>query len=692
MNTANPVFKRIFSLLHQKKSFSLCLFRLGLIPALALAPLYAADPHPKYINVDSETTTIVDLVITPNPGDPCVIKTGGGTLLINGADMINNARLVIEEGVVKIDGSSWDGYSSYTYNGIQYMTGSNLGPYIGGPGNARLYIIEGAKVFNKDFSNIGTYKGDGEVVVSGAGTYWNNANCLFIGGNGFYHEGDLYMPPTQGTNGGSGKVTITDGAIVETGMDTPYNVLGRQVHVGHGSDGTLDVSGNGSQFISHGYISVGTFGAKSDTWKAANGTVNITDGANVTITNENNTDGEEGYLMIGYFAGATGAVNIDNASLDVKGGESYIGFGSTRSGYLNDQPAKATLNLDNSARMNIEKDIFMGYYETSEVIARVSNNSVLKTQGDLYVSAGGTTQDHEGKSNLTVESKAEVRAKNLYLGSGSTTTVLTNGKVMVGVANAATTPDSIHVNTGSKATIKGIVNIEASSEQRNGIYANGGTVEVDKAKKVKIRLFDRLMSAILANNGGKVRGDGLFDVEGRIMATDTGAINLTMTNGSEFTGYTVNTTTTGNFDLSLEGTIWNLTQTDMLGYVSTLNAFSATKSSVLAFTIDALLDYTSIQSDSAIIDASLIRVILNGYNPVAGDSFQLVDADSYDINGHSFDFSQAMLDPGLVWYTGDFATNGTISILEAIPEPSMACLCLLGMAAMIGRRRMQNVI
>lgn len=74
---------------------------------------------------------------------------------------------------------------------------------------------------------------------------------------------------------------------------------------------------------------------------------------------------------------------------------------------------------------------------------------------------------------------------------------------------------------------------------------------------------------------------------------------------------------------------------------------------------------------NGLLDASgTFRVVLDGYTPVLGDEFDLVDWVSWIDRGLQFDFSTALLDPGLVWDTSGFSDQGILRIV-AVPEPTL---------------------
>ena len=78
---------------------------------------------------------------------------------------------------------------------------------------------------------------------------------------------------------------------------------------------------------------------------------------------------------------------------------------------------------------------------------------------------------------------------------------------------------------------------------------------------------------------------------------------------------------------------------------------------------------------------------LNGYAPVYGDVFDLLDWTTLtnSITGTTdFDFTGVVLDGALMFNTQLFATNG---IIVVVPEPSRAFLLMLGLAGLLLRRR-----
>ena len=74
-----------------------------------------------------------------------------------------------------------------------------------------------------------------------------------------------------------------------------------------------------------------------------------------------------------------------------------------------------------------------------------------------------------------------------------------------------------------------------------------------------------------------------------------------------------------------------------------------------------------------VLAGDLNVVLLNGFQPQAGESFQLFEG---DLSGSFSQLTLPALSNGLSWNTSNLDTNGTISV---VPEPST--LALLGVGA-----------
>jgi len=128
---------------------------------------------------------------------------------------------------------------------------------------------------------------------------------------------------------------------------------------------------------------------------------------------------------------------------------------------------------------------------------------------------------------------------------------------------------------------------------------------------------------------------------------------------------------------------------DHTGAVGTLaigGDFTLSESSQAIFEIAAatLHDMIAI-TGSASFGGLFSVVLLDGFLPELGDSFQLVAAGGGLALGAGFAFDLPSLDGGLEWDTTDFQGSGTLAV---VPEPSTyALLALAGLAGFVFLRR-----
>ena len=104
-----------------------------------------------------------------------------------------------------------------------------------------------------------------------------------------------------------------------------------------------------------------------------------------------------------------------------------------------------------------------------------------------------------------------------------------------------------------------------------------------------------------------------------------------------------------------------------------------TNTGTLKFAIADLTTYDQIELSGALVAAGTIAIVLDGYAPQLGDSFDLIRFGSFVDDGYAFSFSDASLPAGLAWDTSDFSTTGSIRV---VPEPGT--FVLLGISGAAG--------
>ncbi|MBO9579692.1 MAG: autotransporter-associated beta strand repeat-containing protein [Sphingobium sp.] len=271
------------------------------------------------------------VLVTPIEGSIAVNQRGTGTTTLTGANSYTGGTIV-NRGMLVFDGG---GVSPSGQVNSDIVVGS------AGGDNGTLRIIGGAKVTDR-FGSIGVAAGSiGTVTVSGTGSTWSNSSQLSVGvegtgrlniedggrivsgsGGGIASIGSLAGSTgtvtvtgagsswkAQGLNvgtGGSGVLTIADGAMVDSGL----SIIGAAQ-----GGGTVAVTGPGSTWTTNA-LYVGS-GGKGDLTITNGGTVSSLNNTyiggaggpgTVTVTGSASSLTASGTLAIGW-AGA-GTLNI----------------------------------------------------------------------------------------------------------------------------------------------------------------------------------------------------------------------------------------------------------------------------------------------------------------------------------------------------------------------------------------------
>ncbi|MBP7948375.1 MAG: autotransporter-associated beta strand repeat-containing protein [Verrucomicrobiales bacterium] len=109
--------------------------------------------------------------------------------------------------------------------------------------------------------------------------------------------------------------------------------------------------------------------------------------------------------------------------------------------------------------------------------------------------------------------------------------------------------------------------------------------------------------------------------------------------------------------------------------VGTLGAASANLQTGSRYDVEITAAATAdkLNVTGALTTDGMIKVMLIGYVPVAGDSFDIADAASF-AGSPTFDFTSAVLSAGLLWDASQFPTDGTIRVVSGDPYDAWAAL------------------
>ncbi|MDY7010971.1 MAG: PEP-CTERM sorting domain-containing protein [Planctomycetota bacterium] len=577
---------------------------------------------------------------------------GYGTLNITGGGAVSNSTngyigyFPGSTGVVTVAGGG------STWTSSDYL-------YVGNYGQGMLNITGGGAVSN-DYGCIGYEAGSaGLVTVAGSSTTWTNSSNIFVG---------IY---------GQGTLNITDGgAVSNSGGDIGYYT---------GSTGVVTVAGGGSTWTNSSNIFVGISGQ---------GTLNITGGGSVS-----NVSG-----CIGYEAGSAGLVTV-------------AGSGST---------------------WNNSSNIFVGTYGQGKL--NITDGGVVSNYSYGYIGR------YSGSTGVvTVEGGGSNWTNNIYLyvgNYGQGTLNITNGGAVSNtygyIGNSSGSTGNVTVAGGGSAwTCGGSLYIGGSNTDSGGTgeltIGNGGIVEVGETLKVWGGGTLNIGAA-----GQATVGDALVLEQDATLTAETGAtIHMT---GSAFENNSTNPENLaglGNLTLIFEGGSGGIDPlevagTDMGADVAGLTNNFALKRLIvggddnLYLLLRDLYDNMDDGADNEVLYTNFLTVntgswlLLGGKNlyyykgqidgTVLEEGGSLTQIEwikgdaNWDIKVDGSDLNQLLTGwgTGTEWDEGDFndddavdgsdlnwlLTNWTYPpASSSVPEPASAMLLLLGMIAVLRRRK-----
>lgn len=389
-------------------------------------------------------------------------------------------------------------------------TANNL--YVGYNGTGSLTIAGGATVSSFD-ATIGYASGAlGTVSVIGDGSSWAIASGLEIGRRG------------------TGTLNILDGATVTSGEDSS---IGDRA----GSDGTVNVSGDGSSFeIGSDDLFVGNEGT---------GALNIENGGTVSNT----------YGFIGDDAGSVGAASVGGAGSTWTNSQTLVvgnsgsgtlnvtdgGAVSSNAGYVgNSSGANGTVTVDGTGSSWTNAS-FLTISEVGAGSLSITNGgAVSNTNGSI-----GTSSGSSGKVTVDGAGSTWTNSLNLVVGSigAGTLTIADGGAVSAGggsgnvvIANDVDATGTLNIGAAAADTATGAGTLEAASI----IFGDGTGALVFNHTDA-----DYEFAADISGNAGTSSTAG------------TGKINHiagTTTLTGDSSGFSGTTTITGGF-LKLEGTL-----------------------------------------------------------------------------------------------------------------------------------------
>jgi autotransporter-associated beta strand protein len=647
------------------------------------------------------------------------ISFNGGTIQLQGAPFVVAGSISSTGG-----GAAFSNYGTLDLNGAAHVVS------VANPGLANALTI------NVDVAN-GTINKTGSGVLN-----------LYSTNNTFAGQNIVSAGALRGPAGGIGNnvlnnanVEIYNGAYSGniSGPGT-VNITGYVQYLtpqGYGGGTFIDTFGtlDGTTATLLGNITgIGSQAAISLN-QAGNGTLTAALAGQLDLQ-KNNT----GIITINTPNAHTGSTNINDGGLIV-GASNALGTGTVSFGsYPN------TVTLESTAPVNLPNPLSFSGSLTVQGGGNINVTSATNknTNNTLTHNSTGTTTI-DGKFNVGTTGLVVVNSGALVLGNpaavGGFTSqgqvVVNGGTLTVRSLNFVTLPDvalaggtlnapnGYAIPLGAALQGYGAVTGRVSSANGSTILAAGNLGIGDPSHPAGVNLDGELYTdqysvtlndsnqAVLGSlthlgNGPGVPG-ALISPNGLVLnfgrnITGNGAINSTnalaravIANGDvngdsfadpiTFSGYVKgvgtfnNTIFGGTFAPGLSPAL--LTVGD-IGFAST-NVFEEEIGG-----LNRGSQYDAIDANSIYLDGQLKVVLINGFNPVAGNSFDLFNGVEF---GAFSSYNLAPLSPGLTWDTSQLYSQGKLNVV-AVPEPAALALAGVGVAvaAVIawGRRRRGN--
>lgn len=290
-------------------------------------------------------------------------------------------------------------------------------------------------------------------------------------------------------------------------------------------------------------------------------------------------------------------------------------------------------------------------------VANALPASTTLTLGEATNNTGGA-YDLNG-FNSTVAGLASAGSGNNIVtnggATGSNTLTITGASTFGGVIK-----DGVSATTSITKSGTGVFTLTAANTYTGLTNVSGGTLDLASSGS--------LASSVIVNSGGAF--------------VTSGVVNNSITVNSGGKIYTTESSATGQ--ISLNGSLTLNTGADWYFDIGGVTRGTTTNG------------YDAVNGLTQLILSGVFHLnLINGYTPLAGDSYNLLDwaqlstPGSVGGSGLSFDFTTAPLGSGLSWDTSNFLSSGSISVIATAPEPGRALLLFAALGGIMWRRRRQ---
>ena len=469
-----------------------------------------------------------------------------------------------------------------------------------------------------------TASASGELVL---GTSLGSAGALTITDFGSQWNGTANVSVGEG---GAGSLTVSGGGVLVTGPDA-NGVTGS---IGTQSTGTGGVTVQGGDWQANGALQIGAAGT---------GTLQLLQAGTV----------ESGPAVIGASAGSNGMVLVSGVGSQwtIAGN---LTVGSSGTGSLTISGAGLVMNVN----------AVLGDKAGSSGTVTVSG------LGSAWQNSGILTVGGDGAANLTIDA----------------------GTVTAGGASMGSNLKPVQVDVTNQGALSVLGDVTIGGADTTAVtIEKGGTFDSGENATIGGAGGDTTVTVTGAGSAWTLHGTGnlTIDDKGSLLVMDGGTVTstaITVDTGGLLNGQG------GNIIGSVFNNGGTITPGDATGVMSITGNYTQTSGSLL-FEIDGLgpaqFDRLVISGLATITGGTIDLLFGNGFVPAAGESFDLLFAAlGLTLGNVSFDVTGL---PPDVQFTETIGANGfELSFSPAIasaPEPGSTALFILGVLAMLVRRR-----
>lgn len=343
-------------------------------------------------------------------------KAGSGTWTVSGSGSSLSGALDVQEGTLALTGS------------LSVATAT-----VGSASPATLALSGGGSLTSANATVGGPAGGTGTVTLSGTGTNWTNTSELGIG-----------------YDGGTGSITVSDGASLATGR---LGLSTATWQSGSGGDGTLTVTGAGSSWHNTGGVDIARTAGGT-------GSLTISGGAFASIVN------------IGIYTGAGSQITFTGAGTHVEIGDPN---NTASAAWLS--PTGGTVTVSDQAYL-FASGIYVGAGGSNLTTMTITGaGTVVDSAERIYVGGQNGVRDVDpmnGNGQLTISEGAVVTTATVGVGmdpkSVGRLTVTGAGTQLWAKANPDyEAPGNFYVGYNGTATV---------------IVANGASIKADNEIRI----------------------------------------------------------------------------------------------------------------------------------------------------------------------------------------------------------------